>query len=159
MPVADFKPAFQIVSGRLKKTEKELGIQFWDDRVPHFKEKVGEPATYIFRKSRPCSIKLGKMKIQKRGDIFHLVDSGKKVAVAQVTYFHKSYADVEVETYESHRRKGYATTLFGWVSDWLTQQGYIHESACDVKNEPSIKMHKKLGFEIVGHIRWAKRDK
>ncbi len=158
MAEKEFKPAFQIVSGRLWKTEKEYGIEFWDDRDPRYTGRKGDAASYIFRKTRPCKIKLGKMKIQKYGDTFHLIDEGKKVAVAIINYFHRSYADVEIETLESHRRKGYATILFGWISDWLTEQGFIHESTCDIKNEASLKMHQKLGFEIVGYIRWRMKE-
>lgn len=153
----EFKPAFQIVSGRLRKTEKEYGIEFWDDRDPKYKDRKGDAVSYIFRKTRPCEIKLGKNKIQKVGDTFQLINEGKKVAVAVINYFHRSYADVEIETFEPHRRRGYATILFGWISDWLTEQGFIHESSCDIKNEASLKMHQKLGFEIVGYIRWTKK--
>ena len=153
-----FLPTYQIASGRLKKKERDYEIEFWDDRDPRYKEKKGETTTYIFRKTRPCNINLGTMKIQKRGDTFRLIDNHHKVAFAVVSYFHRSYADVEIETDEHYRRKGFATILFGWVSDWLTSQGYIHESTCDIKNEASLKMHQKLGFEIAGHIRWAKKE-
>ena len=159
MPEKIFHPAFLVVSGRLKKMEREMGIQFWDDRDPKFKDREGTPTSYIFQKTRHCNVKLGNLKVIKRVNTFHLVDNGKKVAIAEVNYFHKSYADVEVETFEPHRRKGYATILFGWVSDWLTKQGFIHESTCDVNNKASIRMHDKLGFQIVGHIRWAKKEK
>jgi len=150
-------PAFQIISGRLKKTEQEYGIEFWDDRDPKNKDRQGESASYIFQKTRPCNVNLGKKKIHKRGDTFSLIENGKKVAIAVVSYFHQGYADVEIETFEPHRRKGYATILFGWVSDWLTRNGYIHESSCDTRNIASLKMHQKLGFEIIGHIRWTKK--
>src|SRR5208283_4437584 len=98
MPESIFKPAFQIVSGRLKKSEREYGIEFWDDRDPKYGDRKGEAASYIFHKTRPCGVNLGKMKIQKRGDTFNLIDDGKKVAVSVINYYHRSYADVEIET-------------------------------------------------------------
>ena len=155
-----FYPSYLVVSGQLKKKEKEFGIEFWDDRDPRYQGREGEPSSYLFRKSRPCKMKLAeKMKIQKRVNTFYLVDSDKRVAEAVVNFFHQTFADVTIQTYEPYRGKGYATVLFGWVSDWLTEHGFIHESNCSVDNTASIKMHKKLGFEIVGHIRWASKAK
>ncbi len=158
MEKTKFQPTYLIASGQTKKTEVQYGIKLWDDRDPRQAGREGVPACYIFRKSRPCRIKLGNLIIQKKGNDFFLISKGTKVAQALVNYYGKSHADIAIQTYESHRRRGFATILFGWLSDWLTDNGYIHESTCMVDNHASLKMHLKLGFEIAGHIRWSRKE-
>lgn len=151
-----FKPAYMIVAGRFKEYEERDGGIFWDDRDPGYAGKEGVTAGYIFRKACPCKVDLGHLKVERDGDTFYLVDNGVLVSIAMVNYFHERHADVYIETFEPFRCKGYATKLLGWVSDWLTDNGYVHEGGCAVDNRASFSLHLKLGFEVDGHIRWSK---
>jgi GNAT superfamily N-acetyltransferase len=150
-----FRPALMIVAGRFKETEREQREIFWDDRDPEYANKEGIICGYIFKKVRPCDVSLNHLKVEKRGDTFHLIDNGIHVGTAVISYFHETKADVYIEIVQPFRRRGYATRLLGWVSDWLTANGYIHESGCAVDNHASLGLHLKLGFEIDGHIRWS----
>ncbi len=150
-----FKPAHMIVVGRF--AEREGGAAFWDDRDPGRAGKDGIVCGYIFRKVRPCNVDLGDLKVEHNGDAFHLLDGGVQVCVALVNHFHERHADVYVETLQPHRGRGYATVLLGWVSDWLTENGFIHEGGCARDNLASVGLHRKLGFVVDGHIRWASK--
>ena len=151
----DFKPAYMIVAGGFQECDAENGVVLWDDRDPACKCRTGAISGYIFRKIRPCHIQLGDLKVKQDGDTFYLVDNGIRVSVAIVNYFHERHADVYIETFEPFRHRGYATKLLGWVSDWLMDNGYIHEDGCAADNDDSLKLHLKLGFKVDGHIRWS----
>ena len=150
-----FRPAFMIVAGRFKEPGGKQGGIFWDDRDPDYAGKEGIICGYIFKKVHPCNVCLNHLKVERKGDTFHLTDNGIHVGTAVLSYFHERKADVYIEIVQPFRRRGYATRLLGWVSDWLTDNGYIHESGCAVDNHASLGLHLKLGFEIDGHIRWS----
>jgi GNAT superfamily N-acetyltransferase len=153
-----FRPAYMIVAGRFKEHEGSHGGIFWDDRDPDYAGKEGIVCGYIFRKVYPCNVDLKHLKVEGNGDVFHLIDNGVQVGTAIVSYFHERYADVYIETLEPFQRRGCATKLLGWVSDWLTDNGYIHEGGCAVDNRASLGLHLKLGFEVDGHIRWSENS-
>ena len=159
MASESFKPAHMIAAGKFKERGEGDGVIFWDDRDPDYAGKKGAIGGYIFRKVRPCKPKLGHLKVERDGDTFYLVDNGELVSVAMVGYFHERHADVYIETFEPFRCKGYATKLLGWVSDWLTDNGYLHESGCAVDNHASFRLHVKLGFKVDGHICWSKASR
>jgi GNAT superfamily N-acetyltransferase len=148
-----------IVAGRFDELRKRDGGVFWDDRDPARKSKDGTVSGYIFRRVDPCNVDLGSLKVEHEGDKFYLIDNGVRVCVVLVNYFHDKNADVYIETFEPFRRRGYATKLLGWVSDWLADNGYIHEGGCAADNLPSLLLHLKLGFQVVGHIRWSRESK
>jgi GNAT superfamily N-acetyltransferase len=150
-----FKPAYMIVAGGFKEHEEGQRGTFWDDRDPDYEGRDGTVCGYIFRKQRLCDVDLGGLKVERNGDTFHLVDGGVPVCIATVNYFHEKHADVHIQTFEEFRHKGYAAKLLGWVSDWLTENSYIHEGGCAADNRESLKLHLKLGFELAGHIRWS----
>ena len=152
----NFKPTHMIVAGRFDGRQDKGGVALWDDRDPARTGKDGAICGHIFRKVGPCNVELGDLEVERNGDTFHLLDGGTKVCVALVSYFHERHADVWVETFKPYRRRGYATKLLGWVSDWLTENGYIHESGCAIDNAASVGLHRKLGFVVDGHIRWSR---
>ena len=152
---ADFKPAHMIVAGRFEERVGDGSVALWDDRDPACVGKDGVICGYIFRKVGPCDVGLGDLRVERSGDTFYLLNGDVEVCVALVNYFHDRHADVYVETFQPHRRMGYATKLLGWVSDWLTEHGYVHEGGCAVDNMASVGLHRKLGFVVDGHIRWA----
>jgi len=151
----NFKPAYMIVAGKFKEYEKSTGALFWDDRDPSYRGKAGIVSGYIFRKRHPCKTDLGHLKVKQDGDTFYLLDNGIRVSLAIVNYYHENHADVYIETFEPFRRRGYATKLLGWVSDRLMEQNYIQEAGCAADNMESLLLHLKLGFQVVGHIRWS----
>ena len=151
----DFKPAFMIAVGTAGEEADRRGGLFWDDRDPQNAGRDGAISAYIFRRSGPCSVDCGDLEVEQSRNTFRLVVDGEPLSVAIVSYYHERHAHVYVETFEPFRRRGYATKLFGWVSDWLTANGYIHESGCAADNQASIRLHLKLGFEVDGHIRWS----
>lgn len=147
-----------IVAGRFKEHEERHRGVFWDDRDPDYAGKEGVVCGYVFRKVCPCSVDLKHLKVEVNGDTFRLIDNGVQVSVAVVSYFHQRHADVYIETWEPFRGRGCATKLLGWVSDWLTDNGYIHEGGCAVDNRASLGLHLKLGFVVDGHIRWSENS-
>jgi GNAT superfamily N-acetyltransferase len=147
-----------IVAGRFKEHEERHRGVFWDDRDPDYAGKEGVVCGYIFRKLCHCSVDLKHLKVEVNGDTFRLIDNGVQVSVAVVSYFHQRHADVYIETWEPFRGRGCATKLLGWVSDWLTDNGYIHEGGCAVDNRASLGLHLKLGFEVDGHICWSENS-
>ena len=151
----DFRPAYMIVAGGFKEHEERDGGVFWDDRDPDYAGMDGAVCGYIFRKAGRCGVDLGGLKVEGDGDTFQLLDDGVPVCIATINYFHERHADVYIQTYDEYRDRGYATRLLGWVSDWLTDNGYIHEGGCAADNRESIGLHLKLGFEVDGHIRWS----
>jgi len=151
----EFKQAHMIVAGHFDGRQHVGGAVLWDDRDPACAGKEGVIFAYIFRKVVRCDVGLGDLKVERDGDTFYLLDGGVKVCVALVSHFHERHADVYLETFEPYRRRGYATVLLGWVSDWLTDNGYIHEGGCAIDNAASIALHRKLGFVVDGHIRWS----
>jgi len=153
-----FRPAYMIIAGGFKEHEESHRGIFWDDRDPDYAGKEGFVCGYIFRKVCPCDVDLKHLKVEGNGDTFYLIDNNVPVSIAIVSFFCKRYADVYIETLESFRHRGYATRLLGWVSDWLTDNGYIHESGCAVDNRASLGLHLKLGFEVDGHIRWSENS-
>ncbi len=153
----DFKPAYMIVAGGFKEREERDGGIFWDDRDPDYVGMDGAVCGYIFRKNSRCDVGLGELKVERDGDTFQLLDDGVPVCTAIVNYFHEKHADIYVQTYDEFRGRGYATVLLGWVSDWLTDNRYIHEGGCAADNRESIGLHQKLGFEVDGHIRWSQQ--
>ena len=152
----EFKQAHMIVAGHFSGRQPEGSVLLWDDRDPEYAGKKGVIFAYIFRKVGRCAVDLGETKVERDGDAFHLLHGGVKVCVALVSYFHERHADVYVETFEPYRRKGYATILLGWVSDWLTDNGYIHEGGCAIDNAASVRLHRRLGFVVDGHVRWSR---
>jgi len=158
MSVNSYHPCYWFYSGQKEKMEKQYGIVMWDDRDPEKKDLEGTPSSYIFEKTRPCQVSLGKLVIQRKHNQFYLVDKGYRVARAHINIYQEVYGDISIETLEPYRRQGYATLLFGWVSDWLNHKGLLHISTCSIDNKASIRMHEKLGFIVTGHIRWARRD-
>ena len=155
MDSKDFRPAYMIVAGRFRERAVEDGAVLWDDRDPDYAGKDGAVCGYIFRKTGRCDIDLGDLKIEREDNAFQLVDDGVPVCVATINYFHERHADVFIYTPEAYRCRGYATKLLGYVSDWLTDNGYIHEGGCAADNRESIGLHLRLGFEVDGHIRWS----
>jgi GNAT superfamily N-acetyltransferase len=151
-----FKPAHMIVAGRFEERRPEDGIAVWDDRDPVRVGADGVICGYIFRKAGLCDVDLGGLEVRRDGDRFFLLDGGVEVSVALVTHFHERHSDVYVETLQPYRRRGYATKLLGWVSDWLTENGFIHEGGCAIDNLASVGLHRKLGFAVDGHIRWSR---
>ena len=147
-----------IIAGGFKEHEESHRGIFWDDRDPDYAGKEGFVCGYIFRKVCPCDVDLKHLKVEGNGDTFYLIDNNVPVSIAIVSFFCERYADVYIETLESFRHRGYATRLLGWVSDWLTDNGYIHESGCAVDNRASLGLHLKLGFEVDGHIRWSENS-
>jgi GNAT superfamily N-acetyltransferase len=147
-----------IVAGRFKEHEERRRGVFWDDRDPDYAGKEGVVCGYIFRKLCHCSVDLKHLKVEVNGDTFRLIDNGVQVSVAVVSYFHQRHADVYIETWGPFRGRGCATKLLGWVSDWLTDNGYIHEGGCAVDNRASLGLHLKLGFEVDGHICWSENS-
>ena len=152
----DFKPAYMIVAGKFNEYADKNGAIFWDDRDPDYAGKAGTVCAYIFRKSHPFNVDLGHLKIEQEVDVFYLVDNVSRVCLAIVNYFHERHASIYIETFEPFRRRGYATKLLGWISDWLTENGYIHEDGCAVDNRAVLGLYLKLGFKIDGRIHWAR---
>ena len=150
-----FKPAFMLAVGISGEDMERRGGVFWDDRDPRHAGRAGFISAYVFRKAGPCNVNSAGLDVERTRNTFRLVVDGEPVSLAVVTYYHERHAHVYVETFEPFRRRGYATKLFGWVSDWLTANGYVHESGCAVDNQVSLRLHLKLGFEVEGHIRWS----
>lgn len=150
-----FKPTLMIAAGIASEEAEKHGGLFWDDRDPRYTGRDGAISAYIFRRSRPCNVDSGDLNVVQAHNTFRVIVDGEPVSLAIVSYYHERHAHVYVETFEPFRRKGYATKLFGWVSDWLAANGYIHESGCAADNQASLRLHLKLGFEVDGHIRWS----
>lgn len=55
-----------------------------------------------------------------------------------------------LEVFPQHRRKGYAEAITKLFINHVMKQGVIPYSQIAVGNEPSRKLHVKLGFEITG---------
>jgi len=56
------------------------------------------------------------------------------------------------------RRQGVGTSLYQALLDELRQRGFHSVLGClALPNEPSVRLHEKLGFQKVGHMREAGR--
>jgi len=150
-----FRPAFMIAAGVSGEEAAQRGTVIWDDRDPQHADRHGSISAYIFRKAAPCNVDSSNLTIERTHNTFRLIVDREPVCLAVVSYYHERHAHIYVETFEPFRGRGYATKLFGWVSDWLTANGYIHESGCAIDNQASLALHRKLGFEVDGHIRWT----
>ncbi|MCL2874377.1 MAG: GNAT family N-acetyltransferase [Defluviitaleaceae bacterium] len=53
-----------------------------------------------------------------------------------------------LEVFQKHRQKGFAVELEAYMLNEILKNGQIPFGQIAVDNEPSIKLHKKLGFDI-----------
>jgi phosphinothricin acetyltransferase len=55
-----------------------------------------------------------------------------------------------------HRGQGVGTSLYRALLDELQQRGFHSALGClSLPNEPSVRLHEKLGFQKVGHMKEA----
>ena len=80
------------------------------------------------------------------------VVEGKVVAICMASAVTETLWDVGVDTFEGHRRRGYAAACFRALAAHMASQGKQPVWAAEEDNTPSLELAAKLGFRPVDRV-------
>jgi len=85
---------------------------------------------------------------QKKIEAFVIYQNDEKASVSDVVWRTRRVIEIGVATNERYRSRGFAASVVAFAARWILQRGAVAHYGVEVDNIPSIRIARRLGFNL-----------